>query len=330
VKRREFIAGLGAAAVWPPVARAQRGELPVIGLLNGVSFEAYAPRIAAFREGLKERGFVEGQNVSVIYRSANGQDDRLPALASDLVSRRVTVIVAIGGEAAPLAAKKATATIPIVFATGGDALADGLVDSLSRPSANVTGVTFLSTTLGLKRLGLLRDVLPSATLIGLLANSNDWGNRKAFDDSMADVSTGAKSLGSELFVFDAGTDQRIEDAFEAMVQRRIAALLVNADAFLSARKEKIVSLAARYAIPTVYSNRENVRGGGLMSYGVELSELYRQAGSYTGRILKGAKPADLPVLQPTRFEFVVNLKTATALGLDLPSGILAIADEVVE
>jgi putative ABC transport system substrate-binding protein len=304
--------------------------LQVIGLLNGVSFEAYAPRIAAFRGGLNERGFVEGQNVSVIYRSANGQDDQLSVLASDLVSRRVTVIVAIGGEAAALAAKKTTAVIPIVFATGGDALADGLVDSLNRPSSNVTGVTFLSTTLGLKRLGLLRDVLPSATLIGLLANSGDWGNRKAFDDSMAEVRTGAKTLGRELVVFDAGTDQRIEGAFEAMVQRRIAALLVNADAFLSARKEKIVSLAARYAIPTMYSNRENVRGGGLMSYGVELSELYRQAGSYAGRILKGAKPADLPVLQPTRFEFVINLNTAKALGLTIPETLLATADEVIQ
>jgi putative tryptophan/tyrosine transport system substrate-binding protein len=216
------------------VARAQRTELPVIGLLSGVSFEAYAPRIAAFRDGLSALGFVEGQNVTMIYRSADGRDEQLAALASDLVRRRVAIIVAIGGEAAALAAKKATATIPIVFATGGDALADGLVDSLNRPSSNVTGVTFLSITLGLKRLGLLRDVLPAATLIGLLANSNDWSNRKAFDDSMADVTAGAKSLGRELVVFDAGTDQRIEDAFDAMVQRRIAALLVNADAFLSA------------------------------------------------------------------------------------------------
>jgi putative tryptophan/tyrosine transport system substrate-binding protein len=177
---------------------------------------------------------------------------------------------------------------------------------------------------------LLRDVLPSATLIGLLANANDWGNQKAFDDSVANTRTAAESLGRELVLFNAGTDQQIEDAFDAMVQRRIAALLVNPDAFLSARRDKIVSLAARYAIPAMYSNRENVRGGGLMSYGVELSESYRQAGSYTGRILKGAKPADLPVLQPTRFEFVVNLKTAAALGLDLPSGTLAIVDEVVE
>jgi putative ABC transport system substrate-binding protein len=327
MRRREFIAGLGGAAAWPLVAGAQQPALPMIGLLNGVSFEAYANRVAAFRQGLKEVGFVEGQNVAIEYRSADGHPERLPALVTDLVRRQVGVIVAIGGDGPVRAAKVATASIPIVFATGGDALASGLVTSLSRPGENVTGITFLNGKVGPKRLQLLCEVVAEGPNLAYLMSSKDAALVEVL---VSDHMAAARSLGRELVAFDVDTEQDIDSAFAAMVQQRVAALVVNPDAFLNSRRDQIIKLAAHHAIPTIYSNREYVPAGGLMSYGVELYDLYREAGVYAGRILKGAKPADLPVLQPTKFELVINLKTARALGLEIPPTLVATADEVIE
>jgi putative ABC transport system substrate-binding protein len=330
MKRREFIAGLSAVA-WPLAARAQQVTMPVIGLLNGVSFEAYADRVAAFRQGLNKVGFVEGQNVAIEYRSADGHPERLPALAADLVRRQVGMIVAIGAEAPVLAAKEATASIPIVFATGSDALATGLVANLSRPTENVTGVTFLATSLGPKRLQLLCEVVREGPNLAYLTSSKDAGpGAKAYLEVVAKLMAAARSLGRELVVFDIDTEQDIDSAFAAMAQQRITAVVVGANAFLNSRHDQIIRLAAHHAIPIMYPNREFSLAGGLMSYGVELYDVYRQAGIYAGRILKGAKPADLPVLQPTKFELVINIKTAKALGLTIPPNLLAIADEVIE
>jgi putative ABC transport system substrate-binding protein len=331
LRRRDFIAGLGgAAAAWPFVAGAQQRAMPVIGLLNGVSFEAYGNRIAAFRQGLNEVEFVEGRNVTIEYRSADGHPERLPALAADLVRRQVAVIVAIGGDPSPRAAMAETASIPIVFATGGDALAERLVPSLSRPTGNVTGVTFLNGTLGPKRLQLLCEALRGCPNLAFLTNSKDFGNAATFEVYAANLKAAARSLGRELVVFDVDTEQAIDSAFAAMVKQRIAALVVSPDAFLNSRRDQVVKLAAHHLIPTMYSNREYVPAGGLMSYGVELYALYRQAGVYAGRILKGAKPADLPVLQPTKFELVLNLKAAKAINYEFPPLIRALADEVIE
>jgi putative ABC transport system substrate-binding protein len=327
MRRREFITLIGGAATLPVAAHAQQPALPVIGFLNGASFEAYADRIAAFRQGLKETGYVEGRDLAIEYRTADGHDEPLPALAADLVRRQVAVIVAIGGDASPRAAIAATSTIPIVFATGGDALASGLVASLNRPAANVTGVSFNNSSLAPKRLGLMRDVLPEAVLIAFLEGISFGAGSEA--DVRAVVSA-ARTLDRQLVVFDARTERDVDAAFAAMVQQRVAALVVSPDAFLNTQREKIVALASRHAIPTVYSNREYVRAGGLMSYGVELYEVYRLAGVYAGRILRGAKPGDLPVLQPTKFELVINLQTAKSLGLTIPPSVLAIADEVIE
>jgi putative ABC transport system substrate-binding protein len=329
MRRRDFIAGLGGAAAWPLAVRAQQPAMPVIGLLNGVSFEAYANRVAAFRQGLKEAGFVEGQNVAIEYRSADGHPERLPALAADLVRRQVGVIVAIGGNAATRAAKAETASIPIVFAIGGDALAFGLVASLSKPTENVTGVSFLNGVVGSKRLQLLCEVVREGPNLAFLTSSKDWDPKESEVDA-ARLEAAARSLRRELAVFDINTEQDIDSAFAAMAQQRVAALIVSGSAFLNTRRDQIIKLAAHHAIPTMYSNREYVPSGGLMSYGVELYDLYRQAGVYAGRILKSAQPADLPVLQPTKFELVINLKTAKMLGLQIPPGVLAIADEVIE
>jgi putative tryptophan/tyrosine transport system substrate-binding protein len=332
MKRREFIAGLGAAA-WPLAGRAQQSAVPVIGLLNGVSFEAYAGRVAAFRQGLNEVGFVEALNVAIEYRSADGHPERLPALAADLVGRQVGVIVAIGGEASPRAAKAATVSIPIVFATGSDALASQLVANLSRPTENVTGVNFLNTDLGPKRLQLLCEVVREGPNLALLETFKDRGSKDYndyFELVVATHKSAARSLGRELVAYDVDIEQDIDSAFAAMAQRRVSALVVPPSAFLLSRRDQIIKLAAQHAIPTMYSSREYVPAGGLMSYGVEPHALYRQAGVYAGRLLKGAKPADLPVLQPTKFELVINLKTAKTLGLTIPPNLLAIADEVIE
>jgi putative tryptophan/tyrosine transport system substrate-binding protein len=261
MRRREFIGGLASAVAWPLAASGQQPAMPVIGLLNGVSFEAYADSVAAFRQGLKETGFIEGQNVTIEYRSADGRFERMPALATDLVRRQVAVIVGIGGDIAPQSAKAATSSIPIIFATGGDALDSGLVASLNRPEANVTGVSFANDQLSPKRLQLMRELLPAATVIGFLR-----GNPGTTADAEArEVEAAARILGLQLVIFNTRTPQAIDDAFAAMVRQRIAALVVNPDSFLNSRRDQIIALAARHSIPTMYSNREYVRAGGLMS-----------------------------------------------------------------
>jgi putative ABC transport system substrate-binding protein len=328
MRRRDFTFGLGGAAaaslLWPFPARAQRRAMPVIGLLSGVSFESYADRVAAWRQGLKETGFVEGQNVAVEYRSADGQYDRVRALADDLVRRQVAVIVTIGA-APPLVVKAATSTIPIVFATGGDALNTGLVARLNRPEANMTGVSFISNPLGPKRLEILRTLAPEATVIAFLQNSAGGDA-----DDAKDIVAAGQTLGRRIVLLDARTEQEIDAAFATMVQQRIGALVVSNDAFLNSRRAQIAGLAARHKLPAIYAYREHVQAGGLISYGTDVLEMYRWAGVYTGRILRGEKPADLPVMQPTRFELIINLKTAKALGLDVPPLLLALANEVIE
>jgi putative tryptophan/tyrosine transport system substrate-binding protein len=322
MKRREFIAGLGGAAAWPVAARAQQRPMLVIGLLNGVTSEAYASWIAAIRRGLQDAGFVEGRNLSIEVRAADGQYERLPALAADLVHRQVAMIIAIGGPRAALTAKAATSTIPIVFAIGSDAVEIGLVKSLNRPEANVTGASIANGPLAPKRLELILEMVPQATLIGFLGNESPFEQKN--------VATAAQIKGRQLVPFGASTEQEIDAAFADIPRRRIDALVVGADAFLLTRHEQIISLAARHGLPTIYSYRAYVVAGGLMSYGVLVEDMYRQAGRYAGRILKGEKPADLPVLLPTKFEFVINLQTAKALGLTISPNLLALADEVIE
>jgi putative tryptophan/tyrosine transport system substrate-binding protein len=330
MRRRQFIAGLGSAVAWPMAVRAQQPAVPVIGLLCLVSFESYAERIAEFRRGLGETGFVEGRNVSIVYRSADGHADRLEALAADLVRQRVAVIFATAGDRTLRAAEAATSSIPIVFATGGDAVKYQVVTGLNRPDANVTGVSMLNATMGPKRLELMRDLLPGIALVGVLANPDSYSPLETFDAEVTGLLEAAHSIGRELAIFRAGTESRIEFAFDAMAQQRVAALLVMPDAFFVSRREQIVSLAARYAIPAMYFSREFARAGGLISYASALGDLYRAAGVYTGRILRGAKPKDLPILLPTKFELVVNLNTAKALGLTIPETLLATADEVIQ
>jgi putative ABC transport system substrate-binding protein len=326
MKRRQFITLLGgAAATWPLVASAQQRGLPVIGLLNGVSFEgAFSSNVDEIRLGLKETGFVEGQNVRIEYRTADGRSERLQGLAADLVRQQVAVIVAIGGSAPALVAKATTSTIPIVFAMGGDAVDLGLVKSLNRPEANVTGMSFATTQLAPKRLDLLRELAPQAELIGYLDNTTASNNETVRRDLLAK----AQSIGREVAFFFAGTEPEIDSAFESMLRQRVGALVVSPDAYLNTRRDRIVLLAQRHAIPTITTWREAATQGGLISYAP--ADVFRPAGVYAGRILKGAKPADLPVQLPTRFELVINLKTAKALGLTVPPGLLAIADEVIE
>ena len=325
MRRRDFMAILGAAAAWPVAARAQQ-KMPVIGYLNGVSFDgAFAAQQArAIRQGLREAGYVEGQNVGIEYRSADGHYDRLQALAADLVSRQVSLIIAVGTTNSPQAARAVTSRIPIVFAVGGDPVDTGLVTNLAHPEANLTGVTFNAATLQPKRLEIVHELLPGKTPIGYLRNS---ANR--FDTDMPGLMAAAETLGLKILVFEASTDRELLSAFESMDQQHLAALIVSNDAFFAARSDLIAPLAARHAIP-VMSGREIVQSGGLISYGAEFNSLHRQAGLYAGRILKGEKPADLPVVLPTKFELVINLKTAKALNLAVPPGLYAIADEVIE
>jgi putative ABC transport system substrate-binding protein len=327
VRRRDFITLLGgAAAAWPLAAGAQQPAMPVIGFLNARSPVDTAHLLPKFHRGLAEYGFVDRHNVLVEFRWAEGQYERLPALAAEIARRPVDVIVAAGGEPAALAAKAATSTIPIVFAIGGDPVKAGLVASYSRPGGNATGINILTRSLEAKRIGLLRELVPRASMIGLLMNPG----MPAADSYLADAQEAARSAGLQLMILRAGVDQEIDAAFETIARQRVPALAIVADPFFDTRRTKLVALAAQYAVPTIYQFREFVTSGGLMSYGADVPDAYRQIAVYTGRILKGAKPADLPVLQPIKFEFVINLKTAKALGLTFPPGLLAIVDEVIE
>jgi putative ABC transport system substrate-binding protein len=326
VKRREFITLLGgAAAGWPFAARGQQPAAPVVGFLRSQSPGPAAHFVAAFRRGLNETDFVEGHNVRIEYRWAMGRYDHLPALAADLVRRQVTILAATGGPDSGRAAQVATSTIPIVFVTG-DAVRDGLVRSLNRPGSNATGVNLLVTELEGKRLGLLRELVPTATLIAVLLNPTF----SAFDAQLQDIQGAARIVGQQIHILRASADQEIEAAVATAAQIRAGALLVAADPVLFIKRNQIVALAAHHAIPAMYETREYAMAGGLVSYGVSIPDAYRHAGIYTGRILKGEKPADLPVVQSSRFEFVINLKTAKALGLDVPATLLARADEVIE
>jgi putative tryptophan/tyrosine transport system substrate-binding protein len=326
IGRRSFIRLLGGAAAWPVAARAQQPAMPVIGFLHPSSAEAYASLMLAFRKGLREVGYVEGRNLIIEYRWADDHYDRLPALAAELVGQRVSLIATANATAAALAAKAATSTIPIVFTIGADPVQFGLVASLNRPGGNVTGVSFLSNVLVAKQLGLLQEFVPAASEFGLLINPS---NPNAESD-MRHAEAAADSLGRKIHIVHASTERDLGMAFAALMERRAAALVVAPDARFIGQREQLVTLAARHAIPTIYSNRVYADAGGLMSYGASQLDAYRQAGIYVGRILSGEKPANLPVIQPTKFELVINLKTARALSLQVPDKLLALADEVIE
>jgi putative tryptophan/tyrosine transport system substrate-binding protein len=326
MRRREVIALLGgAAAAWPLATRAQQQAMPVIGFLRSTALAPFQNLVPAFAQGLKEAGFVDGQNVAIEYRYAENQKDRLPSLVAELIRLPVAVLVVNSGAAS--AAKAATTTVPIIVAAGTDPVKDGLVASLNRPGGNITGVSWLSTLLGAKRLELLRQIVPkTTTTIGMLEDLNSPGT----EAERKDVQAAAQALGLQLIIVDVRNDHDFETAFASFVQRGAGALLVGAGASLTSKRETIVALAARDAIPAMYVEREGVVAGGLMSYGPSQSEAYRQVGIYAGRILKGEKPADLPVMQSTKFEFVLNLKTAKALGLEVPTIMQMTADEVIE
>jgi putative tryptophan/tyrosine transport system substrate-binding protein len=327
MRRREFITLLGgAAATWPLAARAQQPAMAVIGFLSSASPDAFGYLVAEFRRGLNDTGHVEGKNVLIEYRWAQFQYDRLPTLAAELVRRPVTVIVASGGIGPTTAAKAATTTIPIVFTTGTDPVREGLVASLNRPGGNVTGVSFFASSLGAKRLELLHELLPAATTVGMLVNPTN----AATELEVVDVQAAARALGMQVQLLAATTEQDINEAFAYLAQRGIGALLLQTDPFLLTRRTQLVALAQRHAVSTIYQFREFAAGGGLMSYGPSNRDAYRKAGVYAGRILEGEKPADLPVQLPTRFELVLNRKTANALGLMVPTSILVRADEVIE
>jgi putative ABC transport system substrate-binding protein len=324
MRRREFITLLGAAAAWPLVARAQ--QKPTIGFLNSGSANAYPDRIIAFHQGLRQLGYVEDENVAVDYRWALGEYERLPALAAELIERRVSVLIATGGEPAALAAKSATSTIPIVFAIGGDPIKLGLVASYNRPGGNATGANILAAEMDGKRLGLLHELIPNAAHVGVLLNPNF----PAYPTQLDELQRGATTIGLQIEVLRANTDSEIDAAFEIASRKRVRALILAASPFFDTRRDKLVALATGHALPTVYHFREFAVAGGLMSYGVSIPHIYRQAGVYAGRILSGENPANLPVQQPTTIELVVNLKTAKTLGIEVPPTLLARADEVIE
>jgi putative tryptophan/tyrosine transport system substrate-binding protein len=327
LKRREFITLLsGAAVVWPLTARAQQPAMPVIGFLNGASPDGYAPMVAAFRQGLNEAGYVEGRNVAIEFRWAEGQNDRLPALAAELVSRQVAVMAATSVPAA-LAAKAATSTIPIVFEGGADPVELGLVASLNRPGGNVTGVSNFTAPVAAKVFELLHGLIPNSSVIAVLVNPTSPNLAVSITK---DMQAAGRVLGQQIRILNASTEDEIDAAFATLAQLRAGALLIGGDAFFTSRRVQLAILAARFGVPAVYNTREFPAAGGLMSYGGSLTDAYRQTGVYIGKILKGTKPTDLPVWQPTKVELVINLRTAKALGLEVPASLLAIADEVIE
>jgi putative tryptophan/tyrosine transport system substrate-binding protein len=327
MKRREFISLLGGAAAWPLAARAQQPVVPVIGVLYGVSAVERTEHMAAYRRGLAEIGFVEGRNIAIEYRWAGGQYDRMAWMAVDLVGRRAAVMLIGGNTTAVRAMIAATQSIPIVFTTGIDPVAAGLVASLNRPGGNATGLTVFSSDLGPKKLELLHEAVPTAKTVALLVNPNNQVTREG---EVGAVQAAAKRLGLETIVFEGGTENEIETAFASVVRQGAGAVFIGTDLFLLSRYQQIAALALRHKLPTMSSFRESVRAGQLISYGADDLEMYQRAGTYVGRILKGEKPADLPVQQPTKFELAINLRTAKALGLDVPDRLLAIADEVIE
>jgi putative ABC transport system substrate-binding protein len=327
MKRREFITLLGgAAAAWPLVARAQQPAMPVIGFLHSASPDAFAPYVAAFRQGLGELGYVEGKNVAIEFRWAEGDYDRLPMLAAELVDRRVAVLAATGGESVGRAAKAATATIPIVFSGGGDPIEQGLVASFNRPGGNVTGVSLVTSELMAKRLEILREVVPSAALIGVLL----YPTSATTELQERDLEAAARNVAQQLLILYAGNEREIDAAFAAAADKGVGAIIVGANAFFHSRRDQLVALASRHRIPVIYEWTEYVKAGGLMSYGTNLTDGYRQVGNYVGRILRGERPADLPVIRSTKVELVINLRTAKSLGLGFPLTLLARADEVIE
>jgi putative ABC transport system substrate-binding protein len=326
MKRREFIALLGGTAAWPLAVRAQQPSMPVIGFLSSRSPNESRRLVAAFHAGLGENDYVEGRNVAIEYRWAEGQYDRLPALVANLISRGVVLLVTTGGEPSALAAKAATSTIPIVFTSGDDPVKIGLVASLNRPGGNATGVSLLTSTVATRRFGLLHELVPRAADIGILINPN----YQQAEAETREIQEAAHASGQLVHIVSATSERELESAFATLVQQRTDALLVDPDPFFLSRRDRIVALAATHAIPAIYQWREYVEAGGLVSYGVSLADGYRQVGIYTARVLKGAKPADLPVVQPTKFELMINLKTAKALGLEIPEKLLALADEVIE
>jgi putative ABC transport system substrate-binding protein len=326
MQRRDFLCVLSGAAAWPMVARAQQAAMPVVGVLSSLTSSLIAIRAVAFRQGLKETGYVEGQNLSIEYRLAEGQYDRLPKLAAELVIRGVNVIFAAGGSDPAKAAMAATSTIPIVFLSAADPVSAGIVESLNRPGGNVTGVSLLGSALEAKRLGLLREIIPAAASISVMLNPK-------FPDfvlQLSELQKAAVVIKQSINVVQASTDAEIDRAFATIAQKGGDALLVAQDAFFNSRREQIVALEARYKLPAIHDQRESAEIGGLVSYGTDFSDEFRQAGIYVGKILKGAKPAELPIMQPTKFELVINLKTAKALGLTVPPTMLAEADEVIE
>ncbi len=326
MRRREFVALAGGVATWPLAAGAQQTTMPLIGFLSSRSLGDSTILVAAFRKGLSEAGYVDGRNVAIEYRWADGHYDRLPALAAELVHRAVAVLVTTGGEPSALAAKAATSTIPIVFTTGGDPVKIGLVASLSRPAGNATGVSLLTTSPEAKRLGLLHDLVPGAKLVGVLIDPN-YQEAEAQARELRDM---AGTIDQRIHIANARNEEELDLAFATLVRERADALLVSADPFFDTRRDRIVAFAAQQRMPAIYQFREYAVGGGLMSYGISLPDGYRQVGIYAGQILKGAKPADLPIFQSIKFEFVINMKTAKALGLEVPATLLARADEVIE
>ena len=327
IERRKFLATLGGAAAWPLAARAQQSAMPVIGFLGAVSPYGFTERLRAFRQGLKDAGYAEGENIAIEYRWAESQLDRLPELAADLVRRRVTVIVATGGAVPAIAAKAATTTIPIVFTVPEDPVRLGLVASLARPGGNATGINFFASELVEKRLGLLRELVPNAVRVAGLVNPADASNTEA---TVKGVETVAHAMALQVQFFRASTSGEIQAAFERLARERPDVLFVGGDPFFLVRRVQLATLAALHRLPAAFSNRDHVEAGGLMSYGTNINDVFRQAGIYVGRVLKGEKPADLPVMQPTTFELVINLPTAIAFGLEVPATLLARADEVIE